>query len=285
MRLNELRQIYVPDPIALLDHISSGHDEFGIIVYNLFQRPVFAVFRFTAIHDRHSHLYISILHLLITQDEIAFQFADSSNAYRVVLGSCIGINDILQYRTIVDAVIRVHGKVESAVGQIVLLFPGQRSAGFQIKAIAAVQDLGVLQDLDIPVQRLPFDMDALFLQIFENVVQACRRAEVVQQIGLYAFKDGLVAHLDSLPDIFFKDLRDDAARIRPLVFHAVILERFREASLKNIGIEFRGQIVLDRLSQEGFHCYNPQVQQSFCLQAFRYGSHLSQYRRYTISPG
>ena len=171
MRLNKLRQIDVPDSISLLDHISSGHDKFGIVVCDLFQRPVFTLFRFPAVHDRHGHLHISILHLLITQDEIAFQFADSANAYRVVLGSCIGINDILQNRTIVDAVIRVHGKVESAVGQIVLLLPGQRAAGFQIKAIAAIQDLGVLQDLDIPVQRLPLDMDALFLQVFEDVVQ------------------------------------------------------------------------------------------------------------------
>ena len=100
MRLNELRQIHVPDPISLLDHIAAGHDKFGIIICDLFQRPVFAVFRFPAVHDRHSHLYISILHLLITQDEITFQLADSANAYRIVLGSCIGINDILQNRTI-----------------------------------------------------------------------------------------------------------------------------------------------------------------------------------------
>jgi len=83
LRLNELRQIDVPDPISPLDHISSGHDEFGIIVCDLFQRPVLTLFCFPAVHDRHGHLNISVLHLLIPQDEIAFQFADPANAYRI----------------------------------------------------------------------------------------------------------------------------------------------------------------------------------------------------------
>ena len=65
MRLNELRQIDVPDPISLLDHIAAGHDKFGIVVCDLFQRPVFTLFRFPAVHDRHGHLHISILHLLM----------------------------------------------------------------------------------------------------------------------------------------------------------------------------------------------------------------------------
>ena len=60
MRLNELRQIDVSDPVSLLDHIYTGHDEFGIIVCDLFQRPVFTLFRFPAVHDRHGHLHISI---------------------------------------------------------------------------------------------------------------------------------------------------------------------------------------------------------------------------------
>ena len=94
----------MPDPISLLDHVAPGHDKFGIIVSDLFQRSVLAIFCFPAVHDRHGHLHISILHLLITQDEIAFQFADSANACRIVPGSCIGINDIFQNRTIVDAV-------------------------------------------------------------------------------------------------------------------------------------------------------------------------------------
>ncbi len=103
----------MPDPISPLDYVTPGHDKFGIIVCDLFQRSVFTLFRFTAVHDRHGHLNIGILHLLIAQDEITFQLADSANAYRIILGFCIGINDILQYRTVVDAVIRVHGEVRN----------------------------------------------------------------------------------------------------------------------------------------------------------------------------
>jgi len=67
------------DTVSFLDRIISCQDVFRLIVPDRFQRSVFPVFRIPAVHDRHRHLKISIVHHVVSDDEAAFKTADPAD--------------------------------------------------------------------------------------------------------------------------------------------------------------------------------------------------------------
>ncbi len=52
--------VHMFNAISLLDHVISGNQILGVVVWNLFQRGIFSVFGFRTVHNGHSDLYIGI---------------------------------------------------------------------------------------------------------------------------------------------------------------------------------------------------------------------------------
>ncbi len=93
--------------IAMLNQIVSCDEIFRIIVSYAFKWTIFTVLRFKVVHNRHGDLDIGIIRIVPTKDEVAFQFANSSDTDFISFGFGIDIDDILQCRTLIDSRIRV----------------------------------------------------------------------------------------------------------------------------------------------------------------------------------
>ena len=70
--------------VRLLNKIISGYQILGIIILYLLKRPVFPVFCFYAVHDRHSDLNIGIIKIIPVKDKITFKFAEFSDTDRFI---------------------------------------------------------------------------------------------------------------------------------------------------------------------------------------------------------
>ena len=114
------------DAIPLLNGIASRQQILGIVVFNLSEGPVFALFRCPVGHDGHGNLNVCVAHLGVPEDEVAFQLPDASDADLIALHESVAIDDVLQYGPVIDAVVGVEGEVEAQVRQVVLLLAPQR---------------------------------------------------------------------------------------------------------------------------------------------------------------
>ena len=114
------------DPISSLDRVVSCQDIFRVIVLDRFQWPVFPVFRIPAVHNRHRHLKISIVHHVVSDDEVAFKTADPADTDIIIAASGILIDNVFQNRPVVYPVVDVVDAIEGQIGKIVLLLASDR---------------------------------------------------------------------------------------------------------------------------------------------------------------
>lgn len=63
----------------VLNEIVPCQQIFGIIIADAFKRTILAFFRIEAVHYRHSYLHIGIIHIILTQYEVTFQFSDPAD--------------------------------------------------------------------------------------------------------------------------------------------------------------------------------------------------------------
>ena len=151
------------------------------------------------------------------------------------------------HRPVVDAVVRVEREVEAQIGEVVLLLALERLARLHIEAFALADDLGVLEYLEVAVERLALDADALPLEVGEYVRERGRRAEVVDDVVAHPVEDRDVLHLHAPADVLLEDLLDDGAHVGALVRHLGVVERLGEAALENVAVELGHGVGVDRL--------------------------------------
>ena len=148
---HELGKICVYYAVALLDGVVAREDVLGIVVANLLQRGVFSVFGLAVVHHCHARLHVCVSCLAFAEDEIAFKRSYSPYACRIAMGTGVGVDHVFKRRAVVDAVVGIGGEVESEVGKVVFLLASDGTAGFEVEAVAFIQDLRVFQDADVPV--------------------------------------------------------------------------------------------------------------------------------------
>ena len=171
---DQLRHVLVHDAAAALDGVSARDDELGPAVPYLLERAALAILGLPFAHDGHRHLNVGVAHFLVLHDEVALELADAPHTHLVAQALCVAINDVLQHRPVVDAVVRVERKVEAQVGEVVLLLALERLARLHVEARALADDLGILEYLEVAVERLALDADALPLEIGLDVRQRAR---------------------------------------------------------------------------------------------------------------
>ena len=96
-------------------------------------------------------LHVCVSCLAFAEDEIAFKRSYSPYACRIAMGTGVGVDHVFKRRAVVDAVVGIGGEVESEVGKVVFLLASDGTAGFEVEAVAFIQDLRVFQDADVPV--------------------------------------------------------------------------------------------------------------------------------------
>ena len=101
------------DAVPLLNGIASRQQVLGVVVFNLLERSIFALLGGPVGHDGHRHLNVCIAHLGVSEDEVTFQLSNASDADLATLRESVAINDVLKNGPVVDAVVRIEGKVEA----------------------------------------------------------------------------------------------------------------------------------------------------------------------------
>ena len=158
---HELRKISVDDAVALLDGIVAREDVLRIVVANLLQRRVFSVFGFAVAHHGHARLYVGISGIALAENEIAFKRTYSPDACRIAVRTGVGVDYIFKRWPVVDSVVGICGEVEAEVGKVVFLLASDGAAGFEVEPVAFIENLCVLQNADVAVQRFAFDVRPL----------------------------------------------------------------------------------------------------------------------------
>lgn len=171
---HEFRKVAVDDAVALLDGIVAREDVLGVVVADLLKRSVFAVFGLAVVHHRHARLHVGVAGIAPAKDEVAFKRSDAPYACRIAVGTGVGVDYVFKRRSVVDPVVGIGGEVEAEVGQVVFLFSPDGSAGLEVEPAAFVQDLCVLQNADVPVQRFALDVRFRLFKIIKEVVETCR---------------------------------------------------------------------------------------------------------------
>ena len=230
------------DAVALLDGIVAREDVLGVVVANLLKRGVFAVFGLAVVHHRHARLHVGVAGIAPAEDEVAFNRSDAPYACRIAEGTGVGVDYVFKRRPVVDPVVGIGGEVEAKVGQVVFLFSPDGSAGLEVEPAAFVQDLCVLQNADVPVQRFALDVRSSLFKIIKEVVETCRRAEVVDKVCLNFLEHGKIADLYAASDVFFEDLGNDAFNVCPAVVGGIVLNSLREAAVTKILVELIDKI-------------------------------------------
>ena len=113
----------MPDPVAFLqERICCQQIPRVIVPRDTFQAPVFPVLRFPAFQNRESDLNVGIIHLVVPEDEVAFQFSDLAHADHIVFARCVRVNDVFKGGAEIDPVIRIQSIVERKIRKLVLFF-------------------------------------------------------------------------------------------------------------------------------------------------------------------
>ena len=63
----------------VLNEIVPCQQILGIIIADAFKRTILALLRIEAVHNCHSHLYIGIIPIVLSQDKVTFQFSDTAD--------------------------------------------------------------------------------------------------------------------------------------------------------------------------------------------------------------
>ena len=250
---DQLRHVLVHDAATVLDGVVARDDELGPVVPYLLERAVLAVLSRPIVHDGHRHLHVGVLHLGRAHDEVALELADAPHAHLVAQAPRVAVDDILEHRPVVDAVVRVEREVEAQVGEVVLLLALKRLARLHVEARALADNLCVLEYLEVAVERLPLDAHALALEVREDVRKRGRRTEVVDDVIAHPVKDRDVLHLRAPADVLLENLPDDGAHVGALVCHLGVAERLGKAALENVAVELDHGVWVDLLPKEALH--------------------------------
>ena len=153
------------DAAAVLYRVSARDDELGPVVPYLLERAVLAVLGLPVAHDGHRYLHVGVLHLGRAHDEVALEPADAPHAHLVAQAPRVAVDDVLQHRPVVDAVVRVECEVEAQVGEVVFPLTFERLARLHVEARASADDLGILEYLEVAVERLALDANTLPFEV------------------------------------------------------------------------------------------------------------------------
>lgn len=242
------------DAVPSLDGIASRQKVLGIVVLNLSEGPVFALLRCPVGHDGHGYLNVCIAHLGGSEDEVAFQLPDATDADLATLRESVAIDDVLQHGPVVDAVVGVEGEVEAQVRQVVLLLAPQRFPRLQVEAGALADDLRVLEDLEVSRERFALDLHALLaLEVRSDVRKRRGGAEVVDDVVAHLVEHGDVLDLHTPADVFLEDLLDYRGDVSALVGEPGVIHRLRETALEDVGVELCDRVRVHGQPQESFH--------------------------------
>lgn len=252
--LHELGNVGVDDAVPLLDGIASRQQVLGVVVSDLCEGAVFALLGGPIGHDGHRDLDVRVAHLGASQDEVAFKLADTPDADAVSPCAGIGEDDVLEHRPVVDSVVGVEGEVEAQVRQVVLLLAPQRFPRLQVEAGALADDLRVLEDPEVPRERLALDFHALLaLEVRSDVRKRRGGAEVVDNVVAHLVEHGDVLYLHASADVLFEDLLDDRRDVCALVGESGVVHRFREAAFEDVCVELCDRVRIHGQPQESFH--------------------------------
>lgn len=251
--VHELGKVCMDDAVALLDGIVAREDVLGVVVANLLKRGVFAVFGLAVVHHRHARLHVGIASIALAEYEVAFKRSDTPYACRIAVGTGVGVDYVFKRRPVVDPVVGIGGEVEAEVGQVVFLLTSDGSAGFEVEPAAFIQDLCVLQNADVAVQCFALDVRSRLFKIIKEVVETCRRAEVVDKVCLNFLEHGKIADLYAAADVFFEYLGNDAFNVCPAVVGGIVLNSLREAAVMKILVELIDKIGGYALSEKFLH--------------------------------
>ncbi len=241
------------DAATVLDGVAARDDELRPAVPYLLERAVLAVLSRPIVHDGHRHLHVGVLHPRRTHDEVALELADAPHAHLVAQAPGVVIDDVLEHGPVVDAVVGVEREVEAQVGEVVLLLALERLARLHVEARASADDLGVLENLEVAVERLALDAHALPPEVGEDVRERGRRAEVVDDVVAHLVEDRDVLHLHAPADVLLEDLPNDRAHVGALVRHLGVVERLGEAALEDVAVELGHGVGVDLLPEEALH--------------------------------
>ena len=250
---HELGKICVYDAVAPLDGIVAREDVLGIVVANLLKGRVFAILCRAVGHHSHAGLHICIFGIASAENEIAFKRAYPPYACRITMGTGVGVDRIFKRRPVVDPVVGIGGEVKSEVGKIVFLLAPDGTAGFEVEAVALIQNFCVFQNADVPVQSFAFDVCPCLFKIRKEVVETCRCAEVVDKIRLNLLKDGKIAYLYASADVLLEDFGNDAFNVCPAVVTRVVLDGPWKSAATQILIELIDDVGGDAFAEESFH--------------------------------
>ena len=251
--VHELGKVCMDDAVALLDGIVAREDVLGVVVANLLKRGVFAVFGLAVVHHRHARLHVGVASIALAEYEVAFKRSDTPYACRIAVGTGVGVDYVFKRRPVVDPVVGIGGEVEAEVGQVVFLLTSDGSAGFEVEPAAFIQDLCVLQNADVAVQCFALDVRSRLFKIIKEVVETCRRAEVVDKVCLNFLEHGKIADLYAAADVFFEYLGNDAFNVCPAVVGGIVLNSLREAAVMKILVELIDKIGGYALSEKFLH--------------------------------
>ena len=113
------------------------------------------------------NLNIRIIHIRVPQNEINFQLPYFPNTDRISPAPGIIINDVFQYRSILDSVICVGCNIKTQVGKIIFFFPAKALPAFHVKSGTFAYYFCILQNGKVVVYRLfPYGCLCRIWQIF-----------------------------------------------------------------------------------------------------------------------
>ena len=87
----------------------------------------------------------------------------------------------------------------------------------------------------------------------QEIGEACRRAEVVDEVGLDLLERGEVANLYAAADVLLEDFGNDSLDVRPAVVGGVVLDGLRESAAAQIQVEFLDKTGGDALAEKFLH--------------------------------
>ena len=109
------------DTIPLLQQEGKGQHVFRVVVLDFFQGTIFPLFRFIPSLFiffpvyRTGHLNVFVIQRRALQNEIHFEFADSTHADLILFAPRVPIDDIFEHRALMNTPIHVRGKIEAQI--------------------------------------------------------------------------------------------------------------------------------------------------------------------------
>ena len=176
------------------------------------ERPVLALLD-ASVGNRHRDLDVGVS-IAPTSDEVTLELPNTAHRKLVPARCKIEVEHVLQRRPVVNPRIRVHGEIEAGISQVVLLFADKRSPRLEIEPRAAIKDLRVNKNLDIPIERFALDGNLLdIIEVRKEVLQVRRRTKVVDEIRLDGIENRDILNLVRMFDVLFKDLMNNTLDI------------------------------------------------------------------------